>query len=101
MSEPGPNFSQASSRRQSHHGSHPHVPSRKAQRRRGCRSSTPPAAKLAKASINSIGPPAEGAPMASSEKVGRVDAARPQERPQLAEPRGLDLADALAGQTET
>ena len=34
-SEPGPNFSQASSSRQSHHGSQPQVPSRNAQRSAG------------------------------------------------------------------
>jgi len=51
--------------------------------------------------VAGLGPAGRGAPITSSEKVGRVDAARPQERPQLAEPRGLDLADALAGQAET
>ena len=54
-SEPGPNFSHASSSRHSHHGSQPHVPSRNAQRSRGWRSSTPPAAMLPKAIISSIG----------------------------------------------
>ena len=54
-SEPGPNFSHASSSRHRYHGSQPHVPSRNAQRRRGWRSSTPPAAMLPKAIISSMG----------------------------------------------
>src|SRR5207249_8461109 len=54
-SEPGPNFSHASSSRQRYQGNQPHVPSRNAQRRRGWRSSTPPAAMLPNAIISSMG----------------------------------------------
>ena len=54
-SEPGPNFSHASSSRHRYQGSQPHVPSRKAQRRRGWRSSPPPAAMLPNAIISSTG----------------------------------------------
>src|SRR5262245_65822950 len=47
------------------------------------------------------GPAGRRAPLTSSEEVRCVDAARPQERAQLAEPGALDLPDALASQAET
>src|SRR5262249_43496450 len=39
-------------------------------------------------------------PSSRSEQVGRVDAARTEQGAQLAEPRPLDLTDALAGQAQ-